>query len=526
MQRTITYEWKLHGLKALFDGSKGDAKSKVTKSFKFDGGRWQILFYANSGTSTEPSTYCSLYLSCEPTVEEQEAALNGKWTREGVYTFNFELGSCVSAKGDKRVVCTTKEAHDLSFSHKTGNWGWASFVRRDTVYYNQPAIVLADAFVITCSITGPPHAPPPPRSLMLGTGALLDDEDYSDVTFVLPRGRTVCAMKKLLSRRAAYFESMFNSGFSEALPRSTETDVSDEQVAEELVDDSDYEDDEDGIEEPEPSNADDASDPPPAPNQPPKVSATLDDDEDSDDFGSHYEPSVEREQHVPPPATPLPTNPSVEPRRPIARVTVRDAAYSTYRALLYYLYTDIIMFAPLSSSFTGSQPASASTSISASAPSLSSNAPAGPGSGSTIEPASRREWIAAWCQQHPARSSEAGPCSAKSMYRLADKLHLPDLKARAFAHIISSLTVHNIVDEVFGAFSATFAEVRKVEVAFFLAHWGEIRASAGMRAVWPAIRQGRHPGFEQVWPTIVMSLEFSPNKDEDGSSAEVMSVST
>lgn len=43
-----------------------------------------------------------------------------------------------------------------------------------------------------------------------------------------------------------------------------------------------------------------------------------------------------------------------------------------------------------------------------------------------------------------------------------EELDLADLKARAFAHIVASLSVHNIVDEVFGSFSATFAEVRKV----------------------------------------------------------------
>ena len=59
--------------------SRGKTKSKVTKSVKFGGGRWQVLFYANSGVTgtaasgaNETSTnegdedgFISLYLSCE-----------------------------------------------------------------------------------------------------------------------------------------------------------------------------------------------------------------------------------------------------------------------------------------------------------------------------------------------------------------------------------------------------------------------------------------------------------------------------
>jgi hypothetical protein len=64
-------------------------------------------------------------------------------------------------------------------------------------------------------------------------------------------------------------------------------------------------------------------------------------------------------------------------------------------------------------------------------------------------------------------------------------------------HILKSLTVENIPYEVFSPFSATFADVRKVQVNYFLEHWSEIRASEGMRNVWQQIRNGRHPGFEE-----------------------------
>jgi hypothetical protein len=39
---SITFEWTLKGLKSLFDSTKGDKKSKVTKSIRFGGNRWQV----------------------------------------------------------------------------------------------------------------------------------------------------------------------------------------------------------------------------------------------------------------------------------------------------------------------------------------------------------------------------------------------------------------------------------------------------------------------------------------------------
>ncbi|KAG1848585.1 hypothetical protein C8R48DRAFT_778800 [Suillus tomentosus] len=82
------------------------------------------------------------------------------------------------------------------------------------------------------------------------------------------------------------------------------------------------------------------------------------------------------------------------------RVLVTDTAFNTWQALLYYLYTDEIVFAPLRSQ--GSRPA--------------------------------------------RRCSIDGPppCSPKSMYRLACKINHDKLQAKALAAIRSSLTEPNV----------------------------------------------------------------------------------
>lgn len=88
---------------------------------------------------------------------------------------------------------------------------------------------------------------------------------------------------------------------------------------------------------------------------------------------------------------------------------------------------------------------------------------------------------------------------------------MPELKQRAYEHIVRSLTPANVPYEVFSSFSAQYEEVRKVQVDYFLAHWSEIRNGEAMRNVFQQIRLGRHPGFEEIWPLIVQHLVFRPD---------------
>jgi hypothetical protein len=149
--------------------------------------------------------------------------------------------------------------------------------------------------------------------------------------------------------------------------------------------------------------------------------------------------------------------------KPHLTVVIRGVAYNTYRALLYYvssipecfriisdaivqLYTDNIVFAPLSSSFTSSCLPTASPSL-PSSPRLEGTPP--PASSSkkgtyTDSATSRKEWIREWMKHNSGRPA---PCSAKAIYREADRrfystsievpikavsgLGLNDLKARA-----------------------------------------------------------------------------------------------
>jgi len=205
----------------------------------------------------------------------------------------------------------------------------------------------------------------------------------------------------------------------------------------------------------------------------------------------------------------LPSRPPDLPTTSKLTVVVKDVAYTTYLAVLYYLYTDAIVFAPLSSSFIAKN-RNSTTSSTSSQPATPSDTQGHTSTQKrTIQQdsaSSRREWIYEWQRNHPGRPA---PCSAKAAYRLADRFDLRELKERASQHIVKSLTVDNIAYEVFSPFAAAFDEIRQVQVNFFLAHWKDIRTSDAMRNVWKQIRNGRHPGFEEVWPAIALSLEFN-----------------
>lgn len=96
------------------------------------------------------------------------------------------------------------------------------------------------------------------------------------------------------------------------------------------------------------------------------------------------------------------------------KIVIRDAAFRTWYALVYYLYTDVIVFAPLASSFINKSDA----------------VDAATGSGRSKQAdenqilkgiKGRKQWLETWMTERAEGSlQEPIPCSAKAIYRLAD----------------------------------------------------------------------------------------------------------
>ncbi|ODO03145.1 hypothetical protein I350_05990 [Cryptococcus amylolentus CBS 6273] len=398
-----------------------------------------------------------------------------------------------------------------------------------------------------------------PKELVMGLGSMLDDPLYSDVEFIIPSRdgppKNIYAIKKLLCRYD-YFEALLNGGFGEdegLVDEEVSTNgftrdsrliqkqiVGDDDL--DMLSDSDIGDEHDpyGDEEPEdeealsphlnPTTASQRSSSPPQPahNQstssdvvncqekvddlkdtmatiPGGLGQSLKDHKLQDDL----QEDEHREENQAVRSKSLPKADVAGPKK--TKVIIRDAAWTTWWALLYWIYTDIIYFAPLTSTFENSHKSCTPTSATT----------------TTDEPTNRLEWLRRWMADHdidppPSPSSTFGepsyelhvgprPVSAKSIYRLADKLDILPLKLRAYHHICSQLTANNVPAEVFSRFSATFEDVRKVQVECFLANWGEIKKSDVMMDIWKNIRLGKHVGFEDVWPLIVKQLDFKPS---------------
>lgn len=133
-------------------------------------------------------------------------------------------------------------------------------------------------------------------------------------------------------------------------------------------------------------------------------------------------------------------------------IVVTETAFTTYRALLVYLQTEHLEFAPLLSSFNDLSPPS--------------------------EVTQRRHKKVT--TPRPDGLSLPLPASPKSIYRLAHLLSLPDLSAQALASLSSQLTPSNVLYELFDSVSGAYDEVQKLELAYAIKHWKEVKGSPAM----------------------------------------------
>jgi len=211
-----------------------------------------------------------------------------------------------------------------------------------------------------------------------------------------------------------------------------------------------------------------------------------------------------------------PTN--LRSARKMTVIEVTDAAYTTFKALLYFLYTDSISFAPLSSTYRCLKDEAMETGV----PFLYGSRKA---YGNAM--IARAAFIGSGGQSVPSGSAVDSSlvCSAKAIYRLADKLNLTELKSRAFEHITRSLTVQNIPMEVFSSFTSAYEEIRKIEVNYMLTHWNEVRDGRSMKTVLKMLSDGGKvcSGFSEIWSVLLSNLEFKPKLVDNPLSLGVVS---
>ncbi|KAF7293910.1 hypothetical protein HMN09_01187300 [Mycena chlorophos] len=128
----------------------------------------------------------------------------------------------------------------------------------------------------------------------------------------------------------------------------------------------------------------------------------------------------------------------------------RGTAFKTWKALIYYLYTNKITFSSTS--------------------------------GKAV-----------------ATISDA--CSPKSMYRLADKLGLENLKAHSLEAIETRLSTKTVVRETFSAFTSYYAEIQDAHIVFLLERYADIEDDLDSMLV--RVAAGEFPHCADVLRKIV-----------------------
>ncbi|KAJ7261628.1 hypothetical protein C8J57DRAFT_1134393 [Mycena rebaudengoi] len=139
-------------------------------------------------------------------------------------------------------------------------------------------------------------------------------------------------------------------------------------------------------------------------------------------------------------------------------VIVKGHAFKTWNALLYYLYTNKIVFRT---------------------------------------PDSRDQSI-----------SQPPECSAKSMYKLADRFELNELKAVALQSLRSQFSADNIVREAFSTFTSLFPEIQDIEVEFLICHLPNL--ALGINEMLRSVCDGAKPHCFDVLRKIACRSEGGP----------------
>ncbi|KAM0754254.1 hypothetical protein T439DRAFT_378313 [Meredithblackwellia eburnea MCA 4105] len=229
--------------------------------------------------------------------------------------------------------------------------------------------------------------------------SFLGQPNPNDLQIIFPRTSSeIWANSKLLAKVSPYFKDLIESGFSETV----------EQQVNDAVEPTTPDGDTKGKRRAR------------------SVSVEALPFEDSDDeWETDHPPTLPVE------------NPGVTPRY---KITITEAAHSTYHAVLVWIYTGQIRFRRLLS-LKGVHFESTST------------------------------------------SPLLHPVSPKSVYRLADFLSLPTLKQLALRQFERNLTPGNAAKELYSPLCRTFLEMQEVALKYTEKNWDRVRASEGMKKI-------------------------------------------
>ncbi|GAA5877505.1 hypothetical protein JCM1840_003875 [Sporobolomyces johnsonii] len=236
-----------------------------------------------------------------------------------------------------------------------------------------------------------------------------------------PNGPTLWASSTLLAAASPYYRSLLDSDFPEATKRTAK-----QHLVESLG------------------------------KAVPKAKPDTADFDDSDDEKDRAIPSIS------PPARPCEDLEYHE-------VKITQTAYTTYKAVLIWIQTAHISFAPIRSTV----------------PRL--------GFPLLVDAASPSESLASPCRPSP---------SPKSVYRLAHLLDLPPLRQLALSALARQLTPDTVLVELFGDVASAYDEVRQLELEFARAHWRDVVQTENYAALLDRLRRNEGVGGDAAGPVL------------------------
>jgi len=146
-------------------------------------------------------------------------------------------------------------------------------------------------------------------------------------------------------------------------------------------------------------------------------------------------------------------------------VMIPDVAFPTWRALIFYLCTGAVAFAPL-----GSQ----------------------------------RKALPQYASR--LMTPDPPPCSPKSMYRLADRLGLEDLKQQALHDIQSKLSPGNILKELFSEFTSRYSDVLEMQLGYVCQNGHQNSVLAALPSLSEQLIQGSLPHSTAILTSLMTNL--------------------
>jgi len=283
--------------------------------------------------------------------------------------------------------------------------------------------------IFNFSLTVPGFHAAPSSSITSGNAIAFNDPELSNVAFSFPivgqpgKYRYLYGRKSVLLSRCAYFVDMFR--FSEPSASAKPDD------------------------------------------SPPK-STTIEPDVGDVDQDSDYDPDEDIDAE---------DVPSLKSGTKPFQIGVTQ--YRTWRAMLFYLETGCVFFAPLRSSFREYD-----------------------------ETSSENTWRDYARRHRTAISAIEGDfpyeSSPKSLYSLADMMELESLKTLAFDQIKASFTTANILKELVSPITFKYEAIKAAEFSYLKDHWAEVRQDkAGVRKFLQPLRSVE---MNQHWEDLLVDL--------------------